>query len=133
MIPPGIPRGWILYWWFATDLCSNYSHGILIYGGDWVSTQKDQSHWKKNAFLTMSIERACHAIQGHMGKQQIWSWGRRNKEEIAAQTFLLCFLWERYSRAVLGNSIGLAGLSNVHGLLPIVVVYSCLVPGLGLI
>lgn len=69
----------------------------------------------KEEFITdSSQEGGGQVTQGHMGKQQLCSGGRRVKRKHVPEA-LLYFLQER-TRRDRGNSLVLASLNNVSGL-----------------
>lgn len=88
-------------------------------------TQRGNAIEKGIYYLHFPREGACHAMQDHIGKHQVWSGDRETEEKARSRAFIVTSVGiARQSRV---NSLGLCNL-NISG-----VVSSCLLSGFVLI
>lgn len=67
-------------------LCLVCAHGILIYRGDRVMTQRGQYYWKKNLLFFARV--GMHATQGHMESTSFGHEAERNEKKARANAFI---------------------------------------------
>ena len=110
-------------------ICFERYLGFCFYSGINRLTDQGTIVIEKKIFTHNSQEEGvCHPTQGHMGKHQCWSWGKRSEGKAWTGVFFVVFA--RRNRWWWAG-LELDSLSNANRLWATGIVTTCPVPGFG--